>query len=200
MDALFHWIAAYGYFAIFGLLVFGIVGLPVPDETLLVFSGYLISRGSLHPLHAFAAAFAGTVCGISTSYVLGRTLGLTVIHRYGKWLHITEAQLARVHDWFTHLGHWALLVGYFIPGVRHFTAIVAGSSRLEYSQFARYAYAGASLWVTTFLCLGYFLGDHWEPAFEALHRNLSIATVVLAAALLLWYLLRRWLRSRRPRP
>ena len=31
----FGWITQYGYFAIFLLLVCGIVGLPVPDETLL---------------------------------------------------------------------------------------------------------------------------------------------------------------------
>ena len=28
------WITQYGYLAIFALLMFGIVGLPVPDETL----------------------------------------------------------------------------------------------------------------------------------------------------------------------
>ena len=39
------WIAQYGYLAIFCLLVFGIVGLPVPDETLLTFTGYLVFKG-----------------------------------------------------------------------------------------------------------------------------------------------------------
>lgn len=32
MDVVFVWISQYGYAAIFGLLVLGIVGLPVPDE------------------------------------------------------------------------------------------------------------------------------------------------------------------------
>ena len=41
------WITQYGYLAIFGGLVFGIVGLPVPDETLLTFTGYLIFKGHL---------------------------------------------------------------------------------------------------------------------------------------------------------
>ena len=35
-----HWISQYGYPAIFCLLMLGIVGLPVPDETLLTFTGY----------------------------------------------------------------------------------------------------------------------------------------------------------------
>ena len=43
----FVWIAQYGYLAIFCLLMFGIVGLPVPDETLLTFTGYLVYKGTL---------------------------------------------------------------------------------------------------------------------------------------------------------
>ena len=41
------WITEYGYAAIVGLLMLGIVGLPVPDETLLTFTGYLVFRGNL---------------------------------------------------------------------------------------------------------------------------------------------------------
>ena len=40
------WITQYGYLAIFCLLMFGIVGLPVPDETLLTFTGYLVFKGT----------------------------------------------------------------------------------------------------------------------------------------------------------
>ena len=39
-----RWIAQYGYLGIFFLLIFGIVGLPVPDEWLLVLSGYLVFK------------------------------------------------------------------------------------------------------------------------------------------------------------
>src|ERR1035438_7205085 len=51
------WIAQYGYLAIFSLLVLGIVGLPVPDETLLTFTGYLVFRGHLWLPLAFLSAF-----------------------------------------------------------------------------------------------------------------------------------------------
>ena len=52
----------------------GIVGLPIPDETLLTFSGYLIYKHSFVLPLAFAAAFAGSACGISISYWLGRNV------------------------------------------------------------------------------------------------------------------------------
>ncbi|MBV8729091.1 MAG: DedA family protein, partial [Acidobacteriia bacterium] len=66
------WITQYGYLAIFLLLALGIVGLPVPDETLLTFTGYLIYKGHLSPPLAFASALGGSASGITASYALGR--------------------------------------------------------------------------------------------------------------------------------
>ena len=200
MDQLLQWISAYGYFAIFGLLVLGIVGLPVPDETMLVLCGYLISRSRLHPVHAFVAAFTGSASGISVSYLIGRSAGGRVIHRYGRYLHLTQKRMDQVHEWFRHIGHWSLTIGYFVPGVRHVTAIVAGSSELEYRQFALYAYTGAALWVTTFLSLGYYLGDRWMPVLRIIHRNLTIVTIIAAAAVCVWLLVRHLLRRPRQKP
>ena len=62
------WITQYGYLAIFSLLVLGIVGLPVPDETLLTFTGYLVYQGHLSLPLALLSGFAGSACGITTSY------------------------------------------------------------------------------------------------------------------------------------
>jgi len=68
---------SYGYAAIFSLLVFGIVGLPVPDEWLMTFAGYLVYKRHLHLLPTYAAASLGSMCGITVSYVLGRSVEFT---------------------------------------------------------------------------------------------------------------------------
>ena len=153
MDSALNWLMQYGYASLFGLLVLGIVGLPVPDETLLVFSGYLISRGHFHAPLTFIAAALGSMCGISVSYFIGRTLGHGAVLRFGKYIRLTPERLDLVHRWFNRAGEWLLAFGYFIPGVRHFTALVAGTSKLEFTTFARFAYAGAFVWVAFFLAL-----------------------------------------------
>src|SRR5579871_6033237 len=139
-------VSSHGGVAIFLFLMLGIVGLPIPDETLLVFCGYLISQGKMSPLAGWLWAVAGSWCGISISYTLGRTLGLGVVHRFGRFLHITETRILRVHRWFDHIGHWALFVGYYIAGVRHFTAILAGTSGVSVQTFLAYAWTGGALW------------------------------------------------------
>jgi membrane protein DedA with SNARE-associated domain len=197
MESLFGWISQYGYASLFVLLVLGIVGLPVPDETLLVFCGYLISKGQWNPLLAFASAFAGSVCGISISYLLGRTLGHAAVERYGKFIHLTPAKVERVHQWFKKFGNWLLSVGYFIPGVRHFTALVAGMSGLEFRVFAPFAYFGAAVWVTFFLSLGYWFGENWTSIIELTHRyTLPIVLVFCGVAAILWLTRNRMSRRR----
>src|ERR1035437_2140217 len=192
------WITQYGYVAIFTLLVFGIVGLPVPDETLLTFTGYLVFKGHLSLPLAFAAALGGSLCGITISYILGRTFGIKLIHRYGKYLRITEHHIDRAHAWFARVGHWGLTFSYFVPGLRHLSAYAAGISQVEGRQFALYAYSGGVVWVATFLTLGYLLGDRWqvvERNIEHYFAGITVALVILVAVYLGW----RWRRRAKNR-
>ena len=180
-----QWVSTYGYFAIFGLLMFGIIGIPVPDEFLLTGCGYLVFHRNLHLLPTLASALGGSVCGITCSYIIGRTVGWKFLHsRLGRFLHIRDDQIKLVHDWFARIGHWALLIGYFVPGVRHFTAIIAGTSKLEYKGFAAYAYAGALLWVSTFLFLGYHFGEQWEQILGLVEHHLKYASAAGGALIL----------------
>ena len=196
MEPILDWVARYGDAGLFSLLVLGIVGLPVPDETLLVFSGYLISKGQLQLLPTVLSAFAGTTCGISLSYLAGAKLGVPVIQRYGRYLHVTPERLERVHRWFERIGNWLLPAGYFIPGVRHFTALVAGTSGLRYPTFAVFAYPGGAVWVTVFIGIGYFVGERWRSVLAVIHRYLvgSVVLVVLLGCVV--FVIARWSRKK----
>ena len=197
-NTVLQWVATYGYAAIFLLLVLGVVGLPVPDEFLLTGCGFLIYQGHLSAVPAFASALSGSMSGITCSYLIGRTVGWKFLHsRFGKWLHISDERVRLVHDWFDRIGHWALIIGYFVPGVRHFTAIVAGTSKLEYRSFATFAYFGALAWVSTFLFIGYHFGSRWQEMLELVDRHLKEGSIVLGA-LIVVYIVVRYLFRRRP--
>ncbi len=191
MELIQHWISQYGYCGIFALLVLGIVGLPVPDETMLTLAGYLVYRGSLRPVPTLAAALAGTMCGITLSYVVGLATGYYLLHKHGRRLHLTQERVDRVHAWFRRMGGLTLTFGYYIPGVRHLTAYVAGASRLEYPVFAMFAYAGSVLWTTSFLSLGYLLGENWPRGLSKEHDLALIGGAVALILVLLWLLRQR---------
>jgi membrane protein DedA with SNARE-associated domain len=175
-----QWVADYGYFGIFFLLILGIVGLPVPDEWLLVFAGYLAFKNVLGFVPTLAIAVIGSACGLTVSYVLGRTSGHYFIRRCGRWLSIDEQKLSRAQEWFHKLGRWVLVIGPFIPGVRNLMGYMAGASRLRLDVFARFAYLGALISSTTFVTFGYFAGRHvgWSYARFPL---IAVAVLVMLA-------------------
>jgi membrane protein DedA with SNARE-associated domain len=191
------WLEAYGYPGLFVLLMLGIVGLPVPDETLLAFAGYLVFKRTLGLPATLLAAFLGTTCGITLSYGLGRGLGPGAVRRFGHRLRVTPEHLDRVQAWYRRHGRYALFLGYFVPGVRHLVAFVAGSARLPLPLFALFAYTGGLVWSLTFILLGYGFGEEWARMSAALHRILLILAGVVAAGLLVAGLV---LRRRVPAP
>jgi membrane protein DedA with SNARE-associated domain len=190
-QALAVWITQYGSFALFVMLAIGIFAVPIPDETLMVFAGFLVAHGKLELIPTFIAAFAGACCGITLSYVVGRTAGTFLIKKYGHWIRITEAKMQRVHDWFERFGCWALSIGYFIPGVRHLTGYAAGITELEYSKFALFSYSGALIWSISFLSLGYFLGYKWVKITNLLDEQwykliFAIIGIVFLVGIYIW--------------
>jgi membrane protein DedA with SNARE-associated domain len=192
MESIFAWIAHYGYLGIFALLMLGIVGVPVPDETLLMFTGYLVFKQKLALFPTLISAFLGSLCGISVSYVLGRTLGLYLLHRVGHFLHLDAAKLDDVRAWYDRRGKYALVVAYFIPGIRHLAAYVAGSAELPLTVFAPFASIGGLLWCSSFITLGYFLGDEWARLSGTLHRYLIIgACMAVMVGAIIFVLARR---------
>ena len=196
METFTYWLSRYGYFGLFSLLMLGIVGVPIPEETLLTFSGVLVYRGHLELLPTLLAAFLGSCCGITVSYGLGRFFGLMLTTRFGRMLYVNPEKVEQVHLWFERVGHWGLLWGYFLPGIRHLTAILAGATRLRYADFALFAYAGALVWSFTFVSLGALAGRQWARVSAEVHHNLLIASGVVAALLLCALVVRQVLARR----
>lgn len=195
MGTFVHWVTGvvvrFGYAGIFSLLMLGIVGLPIPDETLLLFAGYLVYKGDLRLLPTMAAAGLGSLCGISISYGLGRAFGLYALRHHGRYIHLSEDSVNRAHAWFQRAGRWSLFFGYFLPGIRHLTAYAAGASKLEPPIFALFAYTGGLIWVTIFIVAGYFFEERWARANVTIHHNSLLVSILVFGVLLGYYLAQR---------
>ncbi|WP_322905776.1 DedA family protein [Paenibacillus campi] len=163
MALIIAYISHYGYAAIAGLLAFGIIGLPVPDEMLMILVGYLSSKHVLQLPLAWLCSYIGSICGMTISYWIGRLVGASLIVRYGKWVGLTMDKYEKVQAWFQRYGRWTIFFSYFIPGVRHMTGYISGISGISFRKYFMICIAAALVWTVVFISLGYFAGHHFLP-------------------------------------
>lgn len=182
------WIGQYGYPAIFLILIGGIVGVPVPDQLLLILSGYLVLTHSLSLVPTLAVAILGSIAGITLSYALGRGSG-----SYLSRIRFAADRLHTARGWFERFGGWTLVIGYFIPGIRNLIGFTSGMMRLEVRYFAPYAYAGAVISSVTCVLAGYFLGTQAAWLLGSVSR-----TALVAVAAISLFLIRKAIRSGAP--
>jgi membrane protein DedA with SNARE-associated domain len=169
------WLGQYGYPAIFFLLIGGIVGVPVPDQLLLVVSGYLILTKSLSAAPTLLAAVLGSICGITLSYILGRCSG-----SYLAKTRFAADRLEKAQTYFERFGSWTLIFGYFVPGIRNLIGFTSGMMQLKPRDFAPFAYFGAVVSSLTCVALGYFLGSQASWVLVSVGRFALLAIAVAA--------------------
>ncbi|MGJ3205174.1 DedA family protein [Geobacillus sp. FJAT-46040] len=190
---LHYLIEHFGYIGIMVALMLGIVGLPIPDELLLTYAGYRVSTGAFSYPLAFLACWFGAIAGISLSYILGITLGLPFLHKFGAKFHLTEKRLEQTKALFSKLGPAVLFICYFIPGVRHLAAFWAGTNAYSLRKFALFAYSGAMVWVAVFLTIGAaYFESRWMAVKQYIHAYrpflFPIFLAALGFAILYWYM------------
>ena len=122
-----HW----SYGAIFLTVVLGNVGLPVPEETVLVLAGYAVWRGDLHGPTVLAVGVVSAVVGDNLGYWLGRRYGRLALERYGPWVGVTADRLRRMGNVVARYGRWAVLFARFVAGFRVLAGALVGATGLS---------------------------------------------------------------------
>src|SRR5438552_1696315 len=182
------YVAHYGYPAIFFLLIGGIIGVPVPDQLMLIISGYLVLTKSLSMTPTLIAAVLGSICGITLSYFLGRSSGA-----YLSKTRFAAGRLENARNWFERFGGWTLVFGYFVPGIRNLIGFTSGMMKLKIRYFAPYAYAGAVVSSLSCICAGYFLGTQAAWMLASIGR---LALIMVAVGS--FFFIRRAIRNGAP--
>ncbi|WP_458120180.1 DedA family protein [Paenibacillus sp. Z6-24] len=184
MDYLQSLFTEHGYLVLFLGLLLEFIALPFPGETTMAYAGYLSYMGTLNMALLLLCAFAGTTIGMTITYFIGKKAGLPFMRKYGKWILLPEHKLDKAQKWFNKYGYTLVFVGYFIPGVRHFTGYFSGIMNYKFWRFAAYAYSGALVWVGVFLALGKIFGPQWSMVFHWIHDYSFEAVTILVGLII----------------
>ncbi len=193
LERVLTWFAAFGLPGFFVASMADAMGIPLSSELILLFTGYLVSRGELQPIPAYLINLSGSIVGASIAYWIGRRFGRPFILRYGRYAFITERHFARIERWIEKHGAPALLFARFIPGVRVLISYPAGIWRVPFRLFVIYTTVGYALWCAAGIFAGYLAGEHWEQL-AALAERAGTATIIGLVLLVLGGA--AWLRFR----
>jgi len=130
MPELGHLIEHWGYLAIFVFVLLGNLGVPVPEESILVLAGYLVWQGDLRLPLVLLVGILSAVAGDNLGYWIGRRYGQAAITRYGRWVLLTPARLDATRRFVTRYGAVGVFAARFIAGLRFLAGPVAGSTGL----------------------------------------------------------------------
>lgn len=184
-----HFLSTYGYGAVFLLVALESLGLPVPGETALLAAAAAAGRGRMNVWLVIVVGAAGAIAGDACGYWIGRRGGLPLVRRYGHYIGLDEAKLARARQFYARYGGRAVFFGRFIAVLRIAAAMLAGITCMPYSRFTFYNASGGICWAAIIGFLGYRFGQSLPQLERAIGRGgliALIATGMLGAAYLAW--------------
>ncbi len=175
------------------------LGLPVPEEILLITAGFLCYQGRAEYWAMTLVSAGGILVGDVLPFLLGRQFGPRLLRL--RWLRfvINRQRLAMFDRWFRKRGDLVILIARFIPGLRVVAFFTGGTMRMRWGRFLLLDLCGIALVVPTFVFLGWHFGDKIELTItwiNTIENSILYVVLVLTAVFGLWYWLRRRARSR----
>lgn len=182
-------IIGFGIFAII-FVIFAesglLIGFFLPGDSLLFTAGVLYHAGVLPgniplPFIAFLIILAiAAILGDSAGYLFGRKAGPRIFKKPDARL-FRQSHIETAQKFYEKNGGKTIIIARFVPIVRTFAPIVAGTAKMNYKKFITYNIVGGCVWTFCITSLGYFVG----ASFEAAGINIDHALLPIIAVIIL---------------
>jgi membrane protein DedA with SNARE-associated domain len=170
--------------AIYAIVLFGVLEamcIPISSELTFLLGGAIASGAVTHQHPSLLLVIVlGTLAELAGSYIsygVGRVGGTPLVRRWGKYVLVTEADMARAERFLVGRGVWAVPVARMLPFVRAFASIVAGVVDIPAVRFGVLSLIGTLVYVVVLSSIGYSLGSEWTK----INHSLTLASYVLVA-------------------
>ena len=128
------WLASQGYFNIYLIIFYGVMG-----------------------------SVIGASINYGLSMWLGRLVVYKLAdHKIAHFLHINTQKIEKAEQFFLKDAGYSTFIGRLIPVVRHLISIPAGFSKMPFGKFILFTTLGSLVWVSILAGLGYFAGANRE--------------------------------------
>ncbi|MBC7365963.1 MAG: DedA family protein [Undibacterium sp.] len=156
----------------FFLLLLCGLGLPLPEDVVLITAGMLGEIDGRSWVQVSAFMYAGVLCGDSMIFFAGRRFGTRLLGTVWFRRIFPPVKQARVEELFAKHGATGLFIGRFLPGLRAPIFFSAGSLKVSFLKFLVLDGLAALLSVPFFVWLGRWLWRRFEDDFAQLEHAL----------------------------
>jgi membrane protein DedA with SNARE-associated domain len=181
-----------GYLGVLFVMIAGNMCIPVGVEIVLPAVGVLTATGHLQSAWiAGLVAVAGELIGGSILFAIGKYAGPLFISHFGRFVHIREQEMQRVHGFYERFGAKTVFISRFIPVIRGIAALPAGASDMPWPKFLLYTAAGSSIFCYALIFLGNKLGRHLDDVMPVVNKLALAVPVLVIVAIVIFVIKRR---------
>lgn len=164
--------AALGVIAAMVFIESGVLFPFLPGDSLLFSAGLLHQQLNLALPVLIGVVTAAAVAGDQVGFILGRRFGRRWFKDDAKIL--KTAHLTATENFFHRHGGAAIVLARFVPIIRTFAPLTAGTARYGHKEFTLWNIVGALAWATSVTLLGTWLGHY-----EVIAKNIDVIAVVM---------------------
>ncbi len=184
----FALVQQFPYPGLFITLVLGSLGLPVPEDVVLLLCGFLITKQLAAPVPAVLVAYSGVIASDFIIYSFGRKYGRFIVtHRRFRKI-LSPERLAFFEEKFRKSGVFFIFFGRYLWGLRAQVFLTAGILGVSPRKFIMTDACAALITVPLMITLGYMGGRQLESfdssAFPTEYIGIALAVAAVAVALI----------------
>lgn len=164
--------AALGVIAAMVFIESGVLFPFLPGDSLLFTAGLLHQQLNLSLPVLIGVVTAAAVAGDQVGFLLGRKYGRRWFKDDAKVL--KTAHLTATENFFHRHGGAAVVLARFVPIIRTFAPLTAGTARYGHKAFTLWNIVGALAWATSVILLGTWLGHY-----EIIAKNIDVIAILM---------------------
>ncbi len=171
------------------LLMSGLIILAtfISEDLACIGAGLLVAHGQIELGPAIVASFLGIFFGDLGLFLVGRWLGLSVLHRAPLRWFVHEGHVEIAEHWFDKRGTVMIFFSRFIPGMRLPTFLAAGVLRMGVARFVGWLLVASLLWAPVLVGLAAIVGVRAIVWFEAFRKRALVAVLLVGLGVFLLY-------------
>jgi membrane-associated protein len=186
-DQLLAALSLYGLPVLFGILVIGCAGLPLPGSLMLVAAGSFAQLGEMKLWQVITVASAGSVLGDQIGYGLGRWSG-RLAEQLSRKLG-GEEKLKSAKEFTKHWGGTGIFFSrWLVTPLGPWLNLTSGMAAYSWPRFVLWDVLGEVLWVVLYVMLGELFSDRVQALAEILGSLAWVLAGMVLAVILGWQL------------